>query len=193
MIVERVVRETQKVLVTVEGEEYALHPLIWAQHAVFEGEKIDLEEMVRLSKREWTLEAGLRYATKFMRTRSQVAQYLIRKELVPTEEVLDKLEEWGAIDDLAFARSYAESVASRNGPYHIRGKLREKGISSEVIASLDLEEDPEVIREILLKKYSQWEDISLQEAMKRQKFLINRGFSFESSRKGVESLKKRAE
>ncbi|HHX03461.1 MAG TPA: regulatory protein RecX [Tissierellia bacterium] len=190
MKVDKVERGKKKVTILVEGEEYALHPIIWADHAVFEGEEIDLENVLALSEREWALEAGLSYATRFLRTRAQVAEYLRRKELDPTQEVLDKLEEWGAINDREFARSYAQSLAHKNGPYHIRAKLQEKGISSEIIRELVLEEDPAVLKDILQKKYRDWEDISLQEAMKRQNFLVRRGFSFESARKAVDSMKK---
>lgn len=193
MILERAEKVKQTVMVTVEGERYALHPLIWSQYAVFPGEEFDLESLLSLSRREWSLEAGLRYAGYSMRTRSQVRDHLYKKELDGGEEILDKLEEWGAINDYEYAMSYARSLERKNGPYHIRSKLREKGISSEIISEIDLYEDPEVITEILEKKYVDWQDISPKEAMKRQKFLVGRGFSFESARKAVESMKNREE
>ncbi|MDI9472747.1 MAG: regulatory protein RecX [Tissierellia bacterium] len=190
MKLERVVKEKQKVTVTVEGEEYALHPFVWAQFAVFEGEEIDIEKLVSLSDREYALQAALGYATKYQRTRFQVSQYLERKDLPVTEELLDQLEEWGVIDDFSFALNYAQSLRGKNGPYYIRAKLAEKGISQEIIHRLDLDENPDVMEEILRKKYGNWEDISVKECMKRQKFLVGRGFSFESSRKTVEKMKK---
>ena len=79
----------------------------------------------------------LRQLTSSAKSRHQLAEALARKG-VPAEaaqEALDRFVDLGYVDDLAFARSWAESRQRSRGlaAPMLRRELREKGIAPETI------------------------------------------------------------
>jgi SOS response regulatory protein OraA/RecX len=54
-----------------------------------------------------------------------------------------------------------------------------------------MQEDPKDALEILLKKYSFWEDIDYKEEIKRKNFLLGRGFNHETINKAIKCAKNR--
>lgn len=86
------------------------------------------------------------------------------------ENAAQQMEELGLVDDESFARKYANELLRKKhmSPRGIEYKLREKGISNELIAIIkeELEYDPyEEIRELLNKKYA---DYAENEKVKRR-------------------------
>lgn len=85
-------------------------------------------------------------------------------------QAAQQMEELGLVDDENFARKYANELLRKKhmSPRGIEYKLREKGISNELIAIIkeELEYDPyEEIRELLNKKYP---DYAENEKVKRR-------------------------
>lgn len=79
------------------------------------------------------------------------------------EQVAQHMEELGLVDDESYARKYANELLHRRhmSPRAIQYKLREKGISPELIEIIkeELEFDPyEEIKEILDRKYPNYAD-----------------------------------
>ena len=65
---------------------------------------------------------------------------------------IEKLQEYGLVDDEKFAKNYFDSLSTSKGKRAIANKLREKGISSEIIDELleNVEEDDELEKAIVL-------------------------------------------
>lgn len=77
------------------------------------------------------------------------------------EQAAQQMEELGLVDDESFARKYANELLQKKymSPRGIEYKLKEKGISNELIAIIkeELEYDPyEQIRGLLNKKYANY-------------------------------------
>lgn len=86
------------------------------------------------------------------------------------EQVAEHMEELGLVDDESYARKYANELLHKKhmSPRAIQYKLKEKGISPELIEIIkeELEFDPiEEIREILNRKYP---DYAEDEKIKRR-------------------------
>jgi regulatory protein len=104
----------------------------------------------------------LRLLTGTPRTRSQLAAALRRREIPDEaiETVLDRFEEVGLIDDVAFAGAWVESrhhgrgLARRALARELRTKGVEPAVIEEAVARLDPEQETETARALVARKLS---------------------------------------
>lgn len=103
------------------------------------------------------------------------------------DDAIDSLKEYGYIDDLRFARYYAESMRDTKGrsAFAISRSLYEKGISRDVIdtvmGELDIDEDAQILKALSSKGYNE-ENIRQIDDKERQKLissLMRKGFSYD--------------
>ena len=103
------------------------------------------------------------------------------------DDAIDSLKEYGYIDDLRFARYYAESMRDTKGRsvFAISRSLYEKGISRDVIdtvmGELDIDEDAQILKALSSKGYNE-ENIRQIDDKERQKLissLMRKGFSYD--------------
>ncbi len=93
----------------------------------------------------------LKQLTGAPRSRKQLADTLARRGCDPqvAQEVLDRLEEVGLIDDREFAESYVRSRQTTRGLGRraLAAELRGKGVSSDIVADAVESVDPDAERE----------------------------------------------
>ncbi len=103
------------------------------------------------------------------------------------DDAIDSLKEYGYIDDLRFARYYAESMRDTKGrsAFAISRSLYEKGISRDVIdtvmGELDIDEDAQILKVLSSKGYNE-ENIRQIDDKERQKLIssfMRKGFSYD--------------
>ena len=103
------------------------------------------------------------------------------------DDAIDSLKEYGYIDDLRFARYYAESMRDTKGrsAFAISRSLYEKGISRDVIdtvmGELDIDEEVQILKALSSKGYNE-DNIRQIDDKERQKlisFLMRKGFSYD--------------
>ncbi len=103
------------------------------------------------------------------------------------DDAIDSLKEYGYIDDLRFARYYAESMRDTKGrsAFAISRSLYEKGISRDVIdtvmGELDIDEEAQILKALSSKGYNE-DNIRQIDDKERQKlisFLMRKGFSYD--------------
>lgn len=103
------------------------------------------------------------------------------------DDAIDSLKEYGYIDDLRFARYYAESMRDTKGrsAFAISRSLYEKGISRDVIdtvmGELDIDEDAQILKALSSRGYNE-DNIRQIDDKERQKlisFLMRKGFSYD--------------
>lgn len=103
------------------------------------------------------------------------------------DDAIDSLKEYGYIDDLRFARYYAESMRDTKGrsAFAISRSLYENGISRDVIdtvmGELDIDEDAQILKVLSSKGYNE-ENIRQIDDKERQKLissLMRKGFSYD--------------
>ena len=118
-----------------------------------------LHELLKQSERHRAKEKALYLITYRDHSQKELESKLRRSYSPETaQETADKMEELGLINDKAYARKYAEELLHKKhmSPKAISYKLKEKGISSEIIHTVtaELEYEPlDEIAEILKRKY----------------------------------------
>lgn len=96
-------------------------------------EKSKLTEILHLSEKEKALSKALNYLSKTIKTRKQVKDYLIGKEFLEeiVFSVLDKLTEYGLLNDREYCIRYIETYSKTQGRKLIEYKLMSKGVKKE--------------------------------------------------------------
>ena len=159
-------------------------------------------------RKEITKEKAFERLVSLCNRSEQCESDIVRKMLnwgLPSRdriEILDSLKSERLVDDLRFAKAFANDKArfSAWGPLKIRAELVRKRIKSALIKEAVQNVDPNVWKEGLLKcAVSKSRNIDLigeENWNNRQKlfrFLISRGFSSSSASKAVNLMKKKQE
>lgn len=187
---EKILWTEKGVKITIEGEEYLIHAKAYLDGNYSQGRELDRDALLYASAYYYGLEKAEGYLLRGMRTRRQLEAYLVSHGFEEVaERILDFMEEAGLLNDLEYARSYYEQQRRQKGSHAIRHKLKERGIDPALLNQVEMEEDPEDLVEILLKKYTFWEDIDYKEEIKRKNFLLGRGFSHEAINKAIKHVK----
>lgn len=130
-----------------------------------------LHNLIKKSETSLAQEKALYLITYRDHSRKELENKIRRSYSSETaEEIADKMQELGLVNDEEYARKYATELLHKKhmSPKAIAYKLKEKGISSEIISLItqELDYDPlDEIREILERKYS---DYSQNEKVKRR-------------------------
>lgn len=103
------------------------------------------------------------------------------------DDAIDSLKEYGYIDDLRFARYYAESMRDTKGrsAFAISRSLYEKDISRDVIdtvmGELDIDEEAQILKALSSRGYNEdnIRQIDDKERHKLISFLMRKGFSYD--------------
>lgn len=133
------------------------------------------------------------YISKNFKTQKQVKEYLLKKGY--SEEIvwhcIDKLKEYGYINDEEYSKRYIESVSKNQGRRLVEYKLMMKGVKKEDIGlaysqtELNANENAKSVAE----KYLRNKEISKENLAKAYRYLISRGFSYEEANFALSSFK----
>lgn len=148
------------------------------------------------SSYERLLGSGLLYVSFRLRSSHEIQTYIEKaaKRLGGTQVLIDqvtaRLEELGYIDDTKFSTTYIESLRSSKlrGKQVLIQKLRQKGVSGDIIEQIltgglsderQREEETEIARKLLNKKYAHFQKYPPRERKARLILLLRRhGFSY---------------
>lgn len=133
------------------------------------------------------------YISKNLKTQKQVKEYLLKKGY--SEEIIwhciDKLKEYGYINDEEYSKRYIESVSKNQGRRLVEYKLMMKGVKKEDIGlaysqtELNANENAKTVAE----KYLRNKETSKENLAKAYRYLISRGFSYEEANFALASFK----
>ena len=152
-----------------------------------------LKEILTEEERSVALKKASDYALKTLKTKRQVRDYLIKKGF--SEETVwycvDKLKEYGYIDDAEYSKRFIESTSKTQGKRLIEYKLMSKGVKKEDIefAYDNAETDDRENAKALAEKYMKNKEKTKENALKTYKYLIGRGFSYEQADYAVSEFK----
>ena len=182
-------RKKDRVNLFVDGEFFAGVSLETAMKLRLKvGNEVDtdsLNSILAESERAEAVQKAADYALKNLKTKRQVKDYLTRRGY--SEETVwyavDKLKEYGYIDDAEYSRRFIESTARRQGRRLTEYKLMAKGVKKEDIAlayeSAEVN-DVENAR-ALCEKYLKNKEKTKENVLKAYKYLIGKGFSYEQA------------
>jgi regulatory protein len=156
--------------------------------------------MLELSEQEARyLPVVYRYLTIRNRSEKEIHEYLVKKQLAleVIHHLIIFLKEKKFLDDEAFARSWIRSRARvrPKGKYLVTIELQQKGIDREIIEKVFAEENEEVpdeitqARTLIVRRMERLRGASKQELYQKVgAFLSRRGFSWEVTKKAIDSF-----
>lgn len=168
------------------GEEFSLSQSAYTEHPFYEGKVLDDETyrlLVTLTSEDHYKNAVTRYVLKDSHTVYEARQYLLKKGADPamTDRLVKHLETLGYLDDQLFAEAYARDTAGVRlyGRTRILAELRAKGISDEILSSLEFNESRELSKarryaSLANKKYAK--NTNIKKMYKVTSALLRRGF-----------------
>lgn len=162
-----------------------------------EGMDIDektLNKILFENERQEALNKAVSYITKRLKTKKQVYDYLIGKgyEESTVWYCIDKLKEYGYIDDVTFSKRYIESNSINQGKRMLDYKLMSKGVKKEDISvayegiEIDSKENALTVATKRLKN----KEINKDVLSKTFRYLIGRGFSYEDAEYAISKFGK---
>lgn len=190
-------RNKERVNLFVDGEFYAgvsLETVLKLRLKA--GEETDakkLSEIIAETERTEAIQKAGDYALKTLKTKRQVKDYLLKKGY--SEDVVwycvDKLKEYGYIDDKNYSQRFIESTSKTQGKRLIEYKLMIKGVKKEDIEAAyeNAETDDNENAKRLAEKYLKNKEKTRENILKAYKYLLGRGFSYEQAEYAVSGYK----
>lgn len=149
-----------------------------------------LSEIQLESEKQTALDKALTHLSATRKTEKDIRKFLRDKGYLSAVEdfVVEKLRSYNFVNDGEYAESYVESAAKRKGSRLIRMELKNKGISEQEIESamelLGSEQEEETAKEIL-QKYMRGKSVDLQTLQKAFRYLMSKGFSYETAKSAI--------
>lgn len=142
----------------------------------------DLKSYKQLSLDDKVYGNALRYAAMRLRSRWELESYLQRKQASPdlAQQIMDKLERIGMINDLAFAQAWVENrhLLRPTSKRKLQQELQAKCVPSEVIQQVlqaDETTDQESLQDIVQRKRRQ---AKYQDDLKLMQYLARQGYGY---------------
>ena len=124
------------------------------------------------------------YLARAMKTTKQMHDYLTKKGYATdvVDTVIQKLQGYKYLDDQAYARLYTQQSKTHKGERRIKQELLNKGIShDQVDDEVQIHKEDQLQTAIALaEKYLKNKDRDIKTMQKLQRFLLYRGFDFDT-------------
>ena len=152
-----------------------------------------ITEILFETEKQQALSRALAYITKRLKSKREVKDYLLSKgyQEKVVWYVVDKLKEYGYIDDKEFSKRYIESVFRAQGKRLTEYKLMMKGVKKEDIASAyeDVNIDAKESAKQIAIKHIKNKEKSKENLAKTYRYLIGKGFSYEEASFAIDSIR----
>lgn len=142
-----------------------------------------LENIIFKAEYSLALNKALNYISKSMHTKSQLVKYLNGKQYSKkiVDAVMDKLTEYGYVDDLSYASQFAELKKQNSGKRKIAFELKQKGVDNKFIDEvLDKIEDESEACLRVAEKYIKGRQVDLKLRQSAYRYLVSKGFDYET-------------
>ncbi|MBQ5926409.1 MAG: RecX family transcriptional regulator [Clostridia bacterium] len=150
-----------------------------------------LSEIQIESEKQTALDKALNFISATQKTEKEIRQYLSGKGYLSAvqESVVEKMKEYGFIDDGAYAKTFAENSIKRKGKRLIQMELKRKGISEKEIdeATEELCGEEETAQR-LAEKYLKNKPKDLTGKQKAYRYLLSKGFDFDTAKTAVDTV-----
>ena len=158
-----------------------------------ETDETQLKEILTAAEHSEATEKALSYISKTVKTKRQVKEHLLKKGYSESAcyHAIDKLKEYGYIDDCEYARRYIDSTGKTQGKRLLAYKLMAKGVKKEDIeAAYETagKNSAENAAALAAKKMKN-KDVTKENVLKTYRYLVSRGFSYEEAERAVEPFR----
>lgn len=142
----------------------------------------DIRRYKKMSADDKAYGLALAYVARRMRSRGELQDYFRRKKYEPelADDLLQRLERAGFVDDMEFARRWVENrrLLKSTSTKRLRLELRQKHIADETIRTVieeDATDERQLLRELIAKKRRQ---TRYQDEQKLIAYLARQGFNY---------------
>ena len=151
-----------------------------------------LDNLILDDEKYKATEKAVKYISNNLKTTKQIKDYLKKKNYseITINYVLEKLKEYGYINDENYAKSFLLTYSKKYGRLKLKSLLIQKGISELIINSL-LEEVKSDNLELVATKYLKNKEINSNTYVKLSRFLYSRGYDFDEINSFINRLKGR--
>ena len=179
-----------------DGNYYcSLSNMVVLQYRLKVGQEIEEQTLCEIQEENEFSEAfdlALGYISKYVKTKKQLTEYLMRKGYTyPVAfKVVEKLASYGYVNDESFAKRYVEANSKNKGKFLLKRELALKGVSEKCADSAIngvFDENENAFN--LAKKYMRGKENDFKTLQKCYRYLLSKGFSFESAHEAISKLK----
>lgn len=154
---------------------------------------MDINKEKEISK---AMDKALTYLTASMRTERQIREYLKKKDVSEStqEKVIERLMDYGLINDTEYADLYVKLKAESKGKRRIAEFLSVKGVSENNItrAISEIGDQVEVAKRIA-EKYMKNKENTTENISKLFRHLLYKGFEYETVNTVIKEFRSRDE
>jgi regulatory protein len=163
------------------------------KHRLKVGRSVTEEELSTIqldSEKQTALDKALTHITASKKTEKQIRDFLKSKGYLAavSDFVIEKMKEYGFIDDYDYAKQYANFAGAKKGKRLIRMELKAKGVSETEIDKALSETDEETelnAAKTILEKYMKNKTADKETLIKACKHLLGKGFDYETAKSAI--------
>ena len=189
------VKDKERCNIYVDGRFYCGLKLETAvRHRLKAGQHIELsalDEIQLENEQSQALDKAMTHLTHSIKTEKEMRDFLKKKGYVDAvaDAVLEKLKEYGLVDDDEYCRQYAASAGKSKGARLIAYELKRRGAAEDSIgrALSDLTGEEEAAS-AALKKYMRGREFTKENLSKAYRHLMSKGFGYETAKAALASL-----
>lgn len=153
-------------------------------------EKERLDEIQLETEKSQAIDKAMTHLSASMKTRKQMRDFLSKKGYTEAviNYVLERLEYHKFVDDYAYCRAYVQSVKGK-GKRALEADLIKRGAERGAIEAAleDTEEDGDAAFAVL-EKYMRGKPTDKQTMYKGFKYLLSKGYSYDTAKSALERL-----
>jgi regulatory protein len=151
-------------------------------------EKSQLDNIQLENERSQALDKALTHLSASMKTQKQIVDFLTQKGYTQAvcDDVIDKLKEYGYVNDEEYCRAYVGSVSGK-GKRKLEADLIKRGADRKAIEAVldELEENGDQAVAVL-EKYMRGKEYNQKELYKAFKYLMSKGFGYDTAKAALE-------
>ena len=152
----------------------------------------ELSAMQLESEKNTAFDKALTFLSATRKTEKEIRSHLSKKGYLPAviDYVVEKLREYGFINDEEYAEAYTESASKKKGGRLIRMELKNKGLSEEAIenALSELDEGQELeTAKGILEKYMRGKTADKETLQKAYRHLMSKGFDYDTAKAAIDA------
>lgn len=153
-------------------------------------EKSELDKIQFENEKSEALDKAMTHLSVSPKTEKQICDYLKKKGYVESicEYVIEKLRGYNFVNDGEYAKTYID-FSKNKGKRLIELELKKRGVDDDNIENAlnNLSEEKQIESAVnVLTKYLRYKDADKQTLYKAFKYLMSKGFEYETAKKALE-------
>ena len=153
-------------------------------------EKSQLDEIQLETEKSQAVDKAMTHLSATMKTEQQMRDFLIKKGYTEAvcDYVIERLQYYKFIDDYAYCRAYINSVHGKGRRAIEADLIKRKANRDAIRNALDEFEESDGEAFELLKKYLRGKEINKVNLLKGYKYLLSKGFGYDTAQSAMEKF-----